>query len=147
MAGRAQSLQVNGSRSKILNDLIKSTPGDEGKWFATAKSVGQLSLALNLAFQSPCDPKTLNRAARDFMEKEPKFSLGVAMASLNWLSKGMGYEVTGHDVISAYNHAVKAGEILGMSKQVRKDIKKIVTNDTSPGMFVKSILESMIKNE
>lgn len=126
---------------QILEDLIESTPGEEGKWFATAKSLGMLPLALKLAYQSPCEPKTLNRAAGDYMDKEPKFALGVAMASLHWLSQGWGYEITGFDVHSAYDYAMKAAEKLGLEEQVNRDIKKIVDHDTSPGMFVKDVLK------
>lgn len=127
-------------KSQILEDLIESTPGEEGKWFATAKSLGMLPLALKLAHRSPCDPKTLNRAARDFLDKDPEFTLGVAMASLWWLSRGWGYEITGTDVYSAYGYAMKAATKLGLAEQVRGDIKKIVEQDTSPGMFVKDLL-------
>jgi len=126
---------------QILEDLIESTPGEEGKWFATAKSLGMLPLALKLAYQSPCEPKTLNRAAGDYMDKEPKFALGVAMASLHWLSQGWGYEITGFDVHSAYDYAMKAAEKLGLKEQVHRDIKKIADHDTSPGTFVKDILK------
>jgi len=45
----------------ILQDLINSTPGNEGKWFAAAKSAGLYETAIELANQSPCDPKTLTR--------------------------------------------------------------------------------------
>ena len=128
---------------QILEDLVESTPGEEGKWFATAKSLGMLPLALKLAHQSPCEPKTLNRAARDFLEKDPKFALGVAMASLHWLSQGWGYEITGFDVHSAYGYAMKAAEKLGLEQQVRMDIKKIVDHDTSPGMFLKDVFGSL----
>jgi hypothetical protein len=127
-------------KSQILEDLIKSTPGEEGKWFATAKSLGMLSLALKLAHQSPCDPKTLNRAARDYLDKEPKFALGVAMASLQWLSQGWGYEITGIDVHSACDYAMKAAGKLGLEGQVRGDIIKIVENDKSPGLIVREVL-------
>jgi len=127
-------------KSQILEDLIGSTPGEEGKWFATAKSLGMLPLALKLANQSPCDPRTLSRAARDYLEKEPEFALGVAMASLHWLSQGWGYEITGFDVLSAFDFALKAAEELGLEAQVRKDIRKIIDQDRSPGMFVKDVL-------
>lgn len=128
---------------QILEDLIESTPGEEGKWFATAKSIGMLPLALKLAHQSPCEPKTLNRAARDFLEKEPKFALGVAMASLHWLSQGWGYEVMSVDVRSAYSYAMKSAEKLGMRDQVFNDIVTITQNDRSSGMFVKNALGNL----
>ena len=51
--------------SRILGDLIVSTPGEEGRWFATAKTLKQYDLALALARRAPVDPKTLVRAARD----------------------------------------------------------------------------------
>ncbi len=38
---------------QILEDLIESTPGEEAKWFAAAKSQGILPLALKLAHRSP----------------------------------------------------------------------------------------------
>lgn len=94
----------------ILADLIKTTPGDEGKWFATAKDLKLYDLALQLVDQSPCEPKTLIRAARDFLETEPEFAFGAAMAALRWLNEGWGYEVTGIDVIDAYEIALAAAE-------------------------------------
>jgi len=94
----------------ILTDLIKTTPGEEGKWFATAKDLKLYDFALQLADQSPCEPKTLNRAAKDFLETEPDFALGAAMAALRWLNEGWGYEVTGIDVIDAYELALAAAE-------------------------------------
>ena len=127
-------------RHEILKDLIESTPGEEGKWFATAKFLGLLPLALKLAHKSPCEPKTLNRAARDYLDKNPKFALGVAIASLHWLVEGWGYEITGSDVYSAYDYAMKAAENLGISDQVKADIIKMVSADNSPGMFVRDIL-------
>jgi hypothetical protein len=42
---------------QILSDLVAATPGQEGKWFATAKELGFYDLALELADRSPCDPK------------------------------------------------------------------------------------------
>ncbi len=50
---------------RVLADLIATTPGEEGKWFATAKTLKRFDLAMQLAWKSPCDPKTLIRAARD----------------------------------------------------------------------------------
>jgi len=128
-------------KSQILEDLVASTPGEEGKWFAAAKSLGMLPLALKLAQKSPCDPKTLNRAARDYMEKAPDFSLGAAMASLHWLSQGWGYEVAEFDVRSAFVCAISAAEKLGVEEQVRSEIRKIAERDESMGMMVREVLK------
>ncbi|WP_250490883.1 hypothetical protein [Caballeronia sp. INML2] len=50
----------------ILSDLIRSEPGSEGKWFAAAKDAGLFDQAVALSRQSPTNPKTLIRAARDY---------------------------------------------------------------------------------
>jgi hypothetical protein len=57
---------------EILRDLIWSTPGEEGKWFAAAKDAGLLELAIELAERSPTDPRTLMHAARAFRDKETR---------------------------------------------------------------------------
>ncbi len=49
--------------SEILADLVADTPGEEGKWFAAAKEAKLYDLALDCARRSPCDPRTLARAA------------------------------------------------------------------------------------
>ncbi|HAM52208.1 MAG TPA: hypothetical protein DCP92_16510 [Nitrospiraceae bacterium] len=51
---------------EILNDLVGSIPGEEGegKWFASAKSAGLYDKAILVANKTPCDPRTLTRAAR-----------------------------------------------------------------------------------
>ena len=67
---------------QILADLVGTTAGDEAKWFAAAKEAGLFDEALDLARRSPCDPKTLARAARDFAEKQPVSALGAGLLSL-----------------------------------------------------------------
>jgi hypothetical protein len=104
----------------ILADLIKTTPGEEGKWFATAKDLKLYEFALQLADQSPCEPKTLTRAARDFLESEPEFALGAALAALRWLNEGWGYEVAAIDVIDAYDLALQAADRINIDNVSEK---------------------------
>lgn len=96
------------SPRELLADLAGTTPGDEAKWFAAAKEAGLYDEAVGLASIGPCDPKTLTRAARDFAQKEPGFSVEVGLLALRWLAEGHGYEVTSADVWSAYTHTMKA---------------------------------------
>jgi hypothetical protein len=126
--------------TEILRDLIDSTPGDEGQWFATAKELGLRDLALVLAQRSPCDPKTLNRAARDHMAIDPRFANEVALASLHWLAEGRGYEITGLDVLAAYDAATRASQVLRCSDATRARIRALVEGDHSPGAFVRQVL-------
>ncbi len=81
-----------------LRDLIRSTPGEEGRWFAAAKEAGLLELAIEVADRSPADPRTLTHAARDFRDKNPAFAIGAGLAAVRWLGEGYGYEITGADV-------------------------------------------------
>jgi hypothetical protein len=66
----------------ILGDLVKRTPGGEGKWFVAAKSAGLLAKAAELASTNPCDPKTLTRdAAQDFAASKSEFAGSLASFS------------------------------------------------------------------
>ena len=131
--------------SAILADLIAMTPGEEGKWFATAKELKLYDLALDLANRSPCDPKTLTRAARDYLDSAPEFALGSALTALRWLSEGWGYEVTHVDVMEAYDRAMDAAIRLNRADDVTEQIRQLVeANDNggetvcAPGFTVKN---------
>jgi hypothetical protein len=113
---------------RILRDLVARTPGDEGKWFAAAKEAGFWELAIDLAKASPCDPKTLTRAARDFTETNPDFALQSGLAALHWLGQGYGYEITGADVWAAYSNTMEAAERLNCRDEVRERIRASIDN-------------------
>lgn len=123
--------------SEILADLVKTTPGDEGKWFAAAKDAGLYDEALALASRTPCDPKTLARAARDFAEKQPAFATGAGLLSLHWLIQGYGYEITGTDVWDAYRATLAAAELRGAGTEVKERIRKLVAAEHAGGFVAK----------
>jgi hypothetical protein len=124
---------------RIFKDLLDLSPGDEGKWFATAKSLGLLDMALKLVQDSPCDPKTLARAARDFVESEPTFARGAGLAALQWLVRGQGYEVTSADVWGAYANTLRAANRLGTNVDTKEAIRKLVNTEAAGG-FVRQVL-------
>jgi hypothetical protein len=126
-------------RAQILSDLIETTPGEEGKWFATAKELGLYEVALKLVRESPCDPKTLARAARDFVEREPNFAQGAGFAALYWLTLGHGYEISSIDVWGAYHSTMKAAEQLGTTNETKMRIRQLVAQEAAGG-FVRQIL-------
>ncbi len=133
-------------KSQILTDLIAATPGEEGKWFATAKELELFDLALELAKRTHCDPKTLTRAARDYHDTEPAFALGAAMAALHWLSQGWGYEVTSADVVEAYERALDAASRLNNVDAVKGRIRQLVeSNESSSVQFVRQSLRSRMQ--
>jgi tetratricopeptide (TPR) repeat protein len=128
-------------KAEILADLIATTPGQEGKWFATAKDIKLYDLALELVSMSPCEPKTLVRAARDYVDKEPKFALGSAMEALHWLCEGWGYEVTSVDVLEAYDRAMDAAAKLGSIDQVTDQVQQLLeSTESSATLFVRQSL-------
>jgi hypothetical protein len=129
------------SAGEILADLVTTTPGEEGKWFAAAKELGLYDQALALASRTPCDPKTLTRAARDFSDRQPSFAVGAGLLALHWLVQGYGYEITGADVWAAYSSTMKTAEKNGNASEVRERVKKLVA-DEAPGGFVARILGS-----
>ncbi len=115
--------------AELLADLVASTPGEEGKWFAAAKDAGLYDEALALAARAPTDPKTLSRAARDHAESRPAFALGAGLAALRWLAAGYGYEITGADVWSAYANTMQAARAAGGEASVRAEVRALVEND------------------
>ncbi len=125
---------------ELLGDLVATTPGDEGKWFATAKDLGLFDEAILLANQAPCDPKTLTRAARDFAARRPEFAVEAGLAALRWLVEGHGYEITGADVWSAYTNTMKAAEQAGRAGEVRDRIRRLVASETDARRFVTRVL-------
>lgn len=132
---------------EILNDLIEVYPGTKGKWFTAAKDLGELDLALKLVSESPCDPKTLNRAAKNYLDSNTEFALGIALASLKWLADGYGYEITNIDVLDAYIIAMEAALRLKKINSVKDEISKIAINDRSFDKFVMKVLGSRISEK
>lgn len=114
--------------SEILADLVQTTPGDEGKWFAAAKDAGLYDDALALARRSPCDPKTLTRAARDLGQDQPAFASEVGLLALRWLTEGYGYEITGADVLDAYQATIDAAERRGTSAEVKARVRQAIAS-------------------
>lgn len=124
---------------QILADIVEATPGDEGKWFAAAKDAGLYDEALDLASRTPCDPRTLARAARDFGEKQPAFALGAGLLSLKWIILGYGYEITSADVFDAYGSTMAAAERSGTVVAVKDQIRKLLDAESGGG-FVRKVL-------
>ena len=114
---------------KLLGHLIASTPREPGKWFATAKTLKLFDRATQLAWASPCDPKTLTRAARDHLTKQPGFAMQAALAALHWMSMGHGYELTGPDAHEAHRLALEAAGTAQRTDQAQTTIEQVLAPD------------------
>jgi hypothetical protein len=126
--------------SVVLADLVRHTPGEEGKWFAAAKDAKLFNEAVTLANGSPCDPKTLTRAARDFAQTNPAFAVEAGLAALRWLVRGYGYEVTSVDVRAAYSHTLTAAANAGVDGAVRTRIRALFDDPATRSEFVASVI-------
>jgi hypothetical protein len=124
----------------ILSDLVASAPGEEGKWFAAAKSAGLYAEAIELANRTPCDPKTLIRAARDEEATEPRFAIEAGLAALRWLAEGYGYEITPMDVRAAYDHMIRAARNAGCESETLQRIRKLIGGSGHGRRWVAQIL-------
>ena len=113
----------------ILHDLVRITPGDEGKWFAAAKDAGIFDEAIALANRSPCSPQTLTRAARDYREKNPAFAVEAGLAALRWLAAGYGYDITSADVYAACEYTLEAADHAGTGAETEHRVREIAAED------------------
>ena len=128
----------------VLNDLVATTPGEEGKWFAAAKDARLYDEAIALAGRAPCDPRTLTRDARDYAEKLPEFATEAGLLALHWLVQGQAYEITGAEVRAAYSSAINAAERAGRLAKAQTRVRQIVAIG-APGGFVSKILGQVIE--
>ncbi|MEE9392505.1 MAG: hypothetical protein V3W41_08365 [Planctomycetota bacterium] len=117
----------------ILDDLIASTPGEEGNWFASAKDAGLLPKALELAKIGPTAPTTLSRAARDFIEPNPDFALQAGLLACHWFCRGRGFETSAGDLAEAYTRTMAAAKVLQCEQKVSDQIRSMVeAEDADP---------------
>ena len=108
----------------ILGDLVAEDPSLSGKWFAAAKDAGLYDLAIELVSNSPADPRTLTRAARDYRRTQPRFALAAGLAALRWMAADYGYEITGEDILEAYREVLATAPLAGADpRQVKLQIQ------------------------
>jgi hypothetical protein len=108
--------------SRLLGDLLAASPGQEGRWFATAAALRFYGLAAELAERAPCDPRTLLRAATSRLAADPGFARDVAVAAIRWAAAGHGVELTGDDVYAAHDLACAAAGRTGTLATTRARI-------------------------
>ncbi|CAK0782082.1 Tetratricopeptide repeat protein [Gammaproteobacteria bacterium] len=128
-------------KTEILRDLIARHPGSEGKWFAAAKDAGLFDVAMALVAHSPADPRTLVRAAKDYVETRPDFAVASGLAALRWISLGHGYDITGLEVLDAFNAAMQAAPGAGMDEaSIKARITEMISGSSPTNEFVRKIL-------
>ena len=129
----------------ILRDLVASTPGTEGKWFAAAKDAGLFALAAELANQSPTDPRTLTRAARDFAVDQPQFAIHAALSALRWIARGHGYDITGADILDTAHALQQASTQVGVDQQPLSALLAPILAEAPPRHLLHQVLSPFVK--
>ncbi|MCG3188966.1 MAG: hypothetical protein LKCHEGNO_01208 [Burkholderiaceae bacterium] len=124
----------------LLGHLIASTPGEPGKWFATAKTLKLFDRATALAWASPCDPKTLTRAARDHLVRQPDFAMQAALAALHWISTAHGHELTALDVVEAHRLATEAARSTQQIDRAQALIEQALAPDRPMSVWMRRSL-------
>ena len=117
-------------KRQVLLDLIE-TRGDKGKWFAAAKDAGFLDIAIECASTHGADPSTLNRGARDFCAKDPKFASTVALLALKSLLAGGGYDPQVSEARDAATHLLEAAQHIGADDWARTELEKLANGPCS----------------
>lgn len=129
----------------LLDDLVAATPGDPGKWFAAAKEAELFDEALELARRSPCDPRTLARAARDFAAERPEFAVEAGLLALHGIVAGYGFDLTGADVHDAYRPTITAAERLGRESVAKAAIRDLIARGGPNALWVGGLLGRMLE--
>lgn len=131
----------------ILRDLVSSTPGAEGKWFAAAKDAGLFDVAIALITHSQTDPRTLIRAARDYSDSQPYFALASGLAALRWMAAGHGYDITALDVRDAYDAVMVASRSAGQTdEQTSIEVRRMVDGPMPMQRFMSTIIPKELIN-
>lgn len=123
----------------VLNDLVASTPGEEGKWFAAAKDAKLYGLAAKLAQRSPVDHRTLIRSAQEFAMTEPQFALNSGLLAIYWICAGRAYEATVGEVQRAYDLTLQAADTAQGTASTLERIQQIL-NSFPQERFVRGAL-------
>lgn len=126
--------------SELLADLLARSPGQEGRWFATAVSLRFYALAAEIAGRSPCDPRTLVRAGAQQLAADPGLAGELAIAALRWIGGGHGVEIAGEDVFAAYDLARDAALRTGTQARLRAQVAAVCDQPGPAAQWVLGLL-------
>ena len=75
------------------------------------------------------DPKTLIRAAKADSAQYPVFAMHCALAALEWIHRGYGYEIEPSDVAGAFEVAVAVGASVDRLADVQRRVEPLTTGE------------------
>lgn len=121
---------------RILTDLINADPGNERRYFAAARKIGMIELAIAIAEKYDVEPKTLTTASKEYVEKDPELSLRFGLLALQRYADGYGYEPELTDVLKCHEMVCLAAIHANKVDNVAEKVRVLAENDTSKGRLV-----------
>jgi len=126
------------SPQRILNDLIDADPGNERRYFAAARKIGMIELAIEIAEKNDVEPKTLTTACKEYSKKNPELSLRFGLLALQKYADGYGYEPELTDVLKCHDMVCLAAVHAGKVDEVAEKVRLLAENDKSMRRLVAS---------
>ena len=103
-------------------------------------------MALGFAQTGRTEPRTLSRAARDFLVSEPLFALRVGRLAVERILAGHGYEITALDLLAACEHFMAAATLLGMVVEAKLELAQIVANHPDARSLFRSVVAARLND-
>jgi hypothetical protein len=119
---------------------LEADSGNERRYFAAARKIGMIKLALEIAEKYDVEPKTLTTACKDYLEKDPELSLKFGLMALQRYADGYGYEPEYTDVQKCYDYIQLAAESTDKKNEISSKIENMVQNDKSIRRLVSSVV-------
>lgn len=116
----------------LFEALLAAHPGEGGKFFATARALGDVDRATALAEAHPCDPKVLLHAAAEVLPTDAALAARWATAALRWVADGRVYKVTRELVAEVGALLLQAGAAQGDEPTARAHLQAAGDRSRSP---------------
>ncbi|MBN1602164.1 MAG: hypothetical protein JW915_11175 [Chitinispirillaceae bacterium] len=128
------------SPQRILSDLLDADSGNERRYFAAARQIGMIELAIEIAEKYDVEPKTLTTACKDYLKKDSNLSLKFGLLALQKYADGYGYEPEYTDVHKCYDLVLKSADNAGKTDEVNEKVQALVERDRSIRKLVSSVV-------
>lgn len=120
------------SPEAILDRLVATTPGSEGRWFAAARQAGMLDAALALAERAPAEPATLITAVKQHAESDPAFAHACGLLAAVGLAAGHAFDPEKIDVDALAWGLVRSARALGLEAEPGRPLLEHMTQHATP---------------
>lgn len=110
----------------ILAQLVATSRGQEGRWFAAARNNGLLNEALLLAENSAAEPATLITALKQHADSDPPFAFGCGLLAVRGLLRGDAFDPDKIEIETLARHLKSVAEALDASMVLRDSVSELL---------------------